>query len=189
MWSPRSVEEHEHRRGVLGRSDPAAFIYRLSVVPAMSSKYGKRLGYSLRHVWSVLRLIFQNGVSRLKSYAFVGIVAVVQIRLLKCNTCANLLYFKQQMMMGTCKSYIRWFFFKWIPVCWLAGERLKSVVRSEKQTSISVHSSYKTGLKVIYRVLTQMWVKFWDWLELSSWRSTISAVLNLKIFNFTHSLL
>jgi len=30
-----------------------------------------------------------------KSYAFGGIVAVIQLRLLKINTCVNMLYFEQ----------------------------------------------------------------------------------------------
>ena len=43
---------------------------------------------------------------RFKSYAFGGIVAVVQIRLLKFNTYVNLLYFKESMMLGIFKSYV-----------------------------------------------------------------------------------
>ena len=42
VWSPGSVVERKHQRGVLGRSDPAAVTKRISAAPATGWMCGKR---------------------------------------------------------------------------------------------------------------------------------------------------
>jgi len=41
VWSPGSVEERKHQRGVLGRLDPAAVAKRISAAPAARWMCGK----------------------------------------------------------------------------------------------------------------------------------------------------